>query len=112
MPVNRASPAFVDTNIWLYAFIEADDAHKSATARHLLQNVDPVISTQVINEVAVNLLRKAHFSEEQLRQLIESFFTQYPVIDGPRPPDALLDAAAASWDDLPLTVYAKRIPQG
>ncbi|MEZ4708530.1 MAG: PIN domain-containing protein [Caldilineaceae bacterium] len=39
------------------------------------------ISSQVINEVSVNLLRKAHFAEEQVQQLIESFFAKYPVIE-------------------------------
>ena len=77
--VNRL--CFVDTNIWLYAFIEADDANKSALARKLLQEIEPVISSQVINEVSVNLLRKAHFSEEQVRQLIESFFEKYLVVE-------------------------------
>jgi len=81
MPASQSTAAFVDTNIWLYAFIEADDAAKSARARHLLQSIEPIISTQVVNEVAVNLLRKAHFSEEQLRQLIESFFEKYPIIE-------------------------------
>jgi hypothetical protein len=36
-------------------------------------------------------------------------FTQVPVIDGARPPQDLLDAAAATWDDIPLTVYAQRV---
>jgi predicted nucleic acid-binding protein len=81
MPASQSTAAFVDTNIWLYAFIEADDAAKSARARHLLQSIEPIISTQVVNEVAVNLLRKAHFSEEQLRQLIEAFFEKYPIIE-------------------------------
>lgn len=81
MPANVNQPCFVDTNIWLYAFIEADDANKSALARKLLQEIEPVISSQVINEVSVNLLRKAHFSEEQVRQLIESFFEKYLIIE-------------------------------
>ncbi len=65
MPDNITHLCFVDTNIWLYAFIEANDANKSALARKLLQEIEPVISSQVINEVSVNLLRKAHFPEEQ-----------------------------------------------
>jgi predicted nucleic acid-binding protein len=66
MPDKVKRLCFVDTNIWLYAFIEADDARKSAVARQLLQEIEPVISSQVINELSVNLLRKAHFSEEQV----------------------------------------------
>lgn len=80
MPDNAKQLCFVDTNIWLYAFIEAD-AQKSARARELLPEIQPIISSQVINEVSVNLLRKAHFAEEQVQQLIESFFAKYPVIE-------------------------------
>lgn len=81
MPDKVTHLCFVDSNIWLYAFIEADDANKSALARKLLQEIEPVISSQVINEVSVNLLRKAHFPEEQIRQLVESFFEKYLVIE-------------------------------
>jgi hypothetical protein len=31
--------------------------------------------------------------------------TSFPVLDGPRPPDAVLEAAARAWDDMPLSVY-------
>ena len=53
MPDNAKQLCFVDTNIWLYAFIEAD-AQKSARARELLPEIEPIISSQVINEVSVN----------------------------------------------------------
>jgi len=81
MPDNHVTACFVDTNIWLYAFIEGDDTVKSATARTLIQKTEPVISTQVINEVCVNLLRRANFTEEQVRRLVESFYEKYPVIE-------------------------------
>jgi len=71
---------YIDSNIWLYAFIETDDAVKTTLARNLIQTVEPVISTQVINEVSVNLIRKAGFSEKQIRLLIISFFTKYDVL--------------------------------
>lgn len=80
MPDNSITTCFIDTNIWLYAFIESDDAAKSATARTLIQETEPVVSTQVINEVCVNLLRQANFTEEQIGQLIEAFYEKYPVI--------------------------------
>lgn len=54
MTVNAAGLCFIDTNIWLYAFIEEDDVTKSAVARQLLQTIEPLVSTQVINEVCVN----------------------------------------------------------
>lgn len=85
MPDNQTVTCFVDTNIWLYAFIEADDetdnTTKSAIARTLIQKSEPVVSTQVINEVCVNLLRRANFSEEQISRLIESFYEKYQVIE-------------------------------
>ncbi|RME57415.1 PIN domain-containing protein, partial [Candidatus Parcubacteria bacterium] len=81
MPDNQATVCFIDTNIWLYAFIEADDATKSAIAGRLIQESEPVISTQVINEVCVNLLRRAHFTEEQISRLVESFYEKYQVVE-------------------------------
>lgn len=81
MPDNQVAPCFIDTNIWLYAFIETDDTTKSATARTLIQESEPVVSTQVINEVCVNLLRRANFTEEQVSRLIESFYEKYRVIE-------------------------------
>ena len=81
MPDNQITTCFIDTNIWLYAFIEADDTARSATARTLIQESEPVISTQVINEVCVNLLRRANFTEEQVGRLVESFYEKYPVIE-------------------------------
>ncbi len=81
MPDNQLSACFIDTNIWLYAFIEGDDPAKSATARRLIHEVDPIVSTQVINEVCVNLLRRANFTEEQIGPLIESYYEKYQVIE-------------------------------
>lgn len=72
--------AFIDTNIWLYAFIEADDAQKTATAKTLLQSVQPVVNVQVINEACVNLLRRKIFQEDEVSQLIASFFAKYRVV--------------------------------
>jgi predicted nucleic acid-binding protein len=81
MPDNQRTICFIDTNIWLYAFIEADDTAKSAPARTLIQESEPVVSTQVINEVCVNLLRRANFTEEQVSRLVESFYEKYQVIE-------------------------------
>jgi predicted nucleic acid-binding protein len=81
MPDDVPATCFIDTNIWLYAFIEGDDSAKSVAARALIQETEPVLSTQVINEVCVNLLRRANFSEEQVRQLIGSFYEKYPIIE-------------------------------
>jgi predicted nucleic acid-binding protein len=72
--------AFVDTNVWLYAFIQSQDASKHATARTVLEQCEPILSTQVVNEVCVNLLRKASFSEERIGQLVEALYEKYQVI--------------------------------
>ena len=70
---------FIDSNIWLYAFIETGDVDKRQQAQLLIQSSTPVISTQVINEVCINLIRKVNFSEDQIRQLIASFYSNYKV---------------------------------
>ncbi len=73
---------FVDSNIWLYAFIETQNAAKSSIAKSLIQNKDIsiAVSVQIINEVCVNLIRKVHLSEGKIRELIESFHNKYDVI--------------------------------
>lgn len=73
MSVPDAEPesCFVDTNIWLYAFIEGDDLQKTVRAKALLETSRAIkVSTQVINEVYINLLKKAQFSEQQV-QLVD-----------------------------------------
>lgn len=80
MPDEVAMPAaFIDTNVWLYAFIQADDAQKTAKAQALLQTVQPIVNVQVVNEVCVNLLRRKVFREDEIAQLIASFFAKYQV---------------------------------
>lgn len=73
---------FVDTNVWLYAFIVGQDEDKSRAAQSLLQqNDDVVISTQVINEVCVNLIKKVAFAEQDIRELIVSFYADCSVAE-------------------------------
>jgi predicted nucleic acid-binding protein len=79
MPDNQA--CFIDTNIWLYAFIEAGDAAKSAVARAIIRQSEPVVSAQIVNEVCVNLLKTNAVSEEQISQLIESFYQKYRIVE-------------------------------
>lgn len=81
MEESRTTFCFIDTNIWLYAFIQTDEASKSAIARKLIQESDPIVSTQVINEVCVNLLKLTEFTEERIRQLIQAFYEKYPVVE-------------------------------
>ena len=82
--------SFVDSNIFLYAFLQQDSL-KNIKAKELVSNSNIVISTQVINEVSVNLIRKAKFTESQIQHLIESFYQKYQVLDINR--DVLLVAS-------------------
>lgn len=72
---------FIDSNIWLYSFVESQNAQKTYIAKSIVRNENIVISVQVINEVCVNLIRKAHFSEEKIRRLVESFYIKYRVVE-------------------------------
>jgi len=51
---------FVDTNIWLYAFME-DDEKRDAALKIFTQD-EILLSTQVINEICINLLTKASYT--------------------------------------------------
>ena len=73
--------AFIDTNIWLYAFIDTGDTEKSSQAKKILTQTEPILSVQVINEICVNLIKKADFTEEQVSQLIEAIYEKYPIIE-------------------------------
>ncbi len=93
MPALEKPPVrcFVDTNIWLYAFIESNDDQKRITAKAIVQSCDVVVSTQVINEACVNLLKKTPLQEVEIRQLIAAFYEKYIVVESEQ--DALLTAS-------------------
>jgi predicted nucleic acid-binding protein len=79
-PMPEIEFCFVDTNIWPYAFID-EDAAKKNTAQKLIRTSRPVISGQVISEVCVNLIKRVKFPEVQIRELIETFYAKYEVIE-------------------------------
>jgi predicted nucleic acid-binding protein len=101
-----AESCFIDTNIWLYAFTVGDDPEKTVRAKTLIETQSAVfVSTQVINEVCANLIRKTRFSEPQIQQLTESFYAKYVVVEFSKP--VLLKAsglreqhALSFWDSL------------
>jgi len=77
---------FIDTNVWLYAFVEDNDPSKAARAKSLIRTQRTVyVSTQVINEVCVNLLKQPQFPEQRIQQLIESFYANYAVLELSKP---------------------------
>lgn len=69
--MSEADHYFLDTNIWLYAFLKTDEGNKQKIARSLIESNRIVISNQVINEVCVNLIKKASLEEERIEQLIQ-----------------------------------------
>ncbi|ARI81290.1 hypothetical protein C789_4067 [Microcystis aeruginosa FACHB-905 = DIANCHI905] len=72
---------FVDSNIWLYAFsTDKKEETKRILAKQLIKEKSIIISTQIINEVSCNLLKKHKLDEKQLFKLIVSFYRKYQVI--------------------------------
>ncbi len=67
----------VDSNIWLYRFIinphDANAQIKQQIAITITSQDNLVISTQIINEVCANLIRKAKFNNSQIQSLIQEF---------------------------------------
>ena len=77
---------FVDSNIFLYAFTEIDDkSEKEEIAKHKIASDiilnDINISTQVINEVSSNMIRKLKFSNSEVREFVESCYGRYNIIN-------------------------------
>lgn len=77
----RGKPSFVDTNIWLYAFIKSEDNDKTATAEQLIKSHKVIASSQIVNELCVNLIKKAKLSEPEIQELITSFYNKYTVVN-------------------------------
>ena len=98
--------SFIDSNVWLYALIEGQDILKESCANELTQTTpNIVVSVQVINEVSANLLKKAGFTEQEIRELVDSFYQLYTVM--PLTQEVLLDASSlreryrlSYWDSL------------
>lgn len=79
---------------------------KKAAPTNLTQTTpNIVVSVQVINEVSANLLKKAGFTEQEIRELVDSFYQLYTVM--PLTQEVLLDASSlreryrlSYWDSL------------
>lgn len=76
---------FIDTNVWLYRLF--DDQRIEAIERERKRNIaisiteklHIIISTQVINELSVNLIKKAKFDESQIKAVIQSLYNRCQV---------------------------------
>ena len=75
MNVDESQQIFIDSNIWLYRFIiNPRDTHaipKQQIATNITNFQNILISTQVVNEVCFNLIRKAGFNHSQIQLLVE-----------------------------------------
>ena len=72
--------AFFDSNVWLYALAGAADPAKQSRAANLIAASARVVSTQVVNEVTNNLLRKHARPESQIRTEIDQFYANCEVV--------------------------------
>lgn len=73
---------FIDSNIWLYALIQSQtDNNKRLIAKNcIVEAQDIIVSTQVINEVCVNLMRKADKDNVYIEQFVSDFVASYSVL--------------------------------
>lgn len=67
---------FVDSNLWLYAFISTTETTKWETCialfEQLYQEQTIVVSTQIVNEVHWNLVRKYALSDKETKLVIDT----------------------------------------
>jgi predicted nucleic acid-binding protein len=84
--IARPNTVFIDTNIWLYAFIAGQNPQKTERAQYVIQTASTIIvSTQVINEVCVQLIKRVNDTEEQARAIISDFYRRYIVMELDQP---------------------------
>ncbi|MBF2007743.1 MAG: PIN domain-containing protein [Chlorogloeopsis fritschii C42_A2020_084] len=82
-----AVPSFIDTNVWLYRLFddkkieEIERERKRNIAISITSYEGIIISTQVVNEVCANLLKKASFKEEQIKAVIQSLYRRCTVVE-------------------------------
>ena len=72
---------FLDSNIWIYALNQSQDIRKHQIANHLAIQTGLYLSTQVINEVCVNLIKKGKFPENQIQNLIQGFYQIHHIVE-------------------------------
>ena len=81
---------FLDSNIFLYGFSDIDP-QKHEIAKNILLLDDFAVSTQVINEVSNNMLKKLGFDEPSVIEFIDSCYKRYLIISFSK--DILLKAS-------------------
>jgi predicted nucleic acid-binding protein len=71
--------AFIDSNIFLYAFSNKDKSKQTISAEIIQQN--NIISVQIINEVSNNMLKKLNFSNQEIQKFIVNCYNKYEVVN-------------------------------
>ncbi len=80
--MSMSDSIFIDSNVWLYAFVASDpEKHEISAGLITSTNQQIVISTQVLNQVSVNLLRKANVDEAFSRYFIKDAYSKYRIAD-------------------------------
>ncbi|MBT3813345.1 MAG: PIN domain-containing protein [Gammaproteobacteria bacterium] len=101
---------FIDSNIWLYALIQSqtDDEKRLIAKNCIVEAKDIIVSTQVVNEVCVNLMRKASKDNAYIEQFVSDFVATYAVVAQTK--EDVLQAASirrdydlSYWDSLIVT---------
>jgi predicted nucleic acid-binding protein len=72
---------FIDSNIWLYALIQSQDSRKHKIANEVTRSENIFVSTQVINEVCSNLIKKTSLSKQEIQGIIIGFYQSCTVIE-------------------------------
>ena len=71
---------FLDSNIFLYGFSDID-LKKHEIAKNILLSYNFAVSTQIINEVSNNMLKKLRLDESDIIEFINSCYKRYSIID-------------------------------
>jgi len=71
---------FLDSNILLYGYSD-EDPDKREIAIRLASLPDVCLSSQVVNEVMTNLLRKKLGTEADVRKLVDELYSDYDVLE-------------------------------
>jgi predicted nucleic acid-binding protein len=117
---------FCDSNIFLYAFSKnKEDIDKKKIASDIV-NQRAVISTQVINEVSNNMLKKLNFDNTMIEKFTLNCFERYEIVNFSKPLyqkacklrdnynfsyyDSLIVSAALIWDC--TTLYSEDMQNG
>ena len=69
---------FADSNIWLYAFMESD-LEKKTIAAELVLNKEIILSVQVVNEVCINLIKKANYTNDDISIFLRNLNNKYKI---------------------------------